>query len=46
MIDKALRIKFDGKYDARIVDRAAGKELLIPLRIESEVSTLVLEYVW
>jgi putative heme-binding domain-containing protein len=46
VIDKALRIKVVGKYEARIVKRAAGNELRIPLRIGGEASTLVLEYVW
>lgn len=46
IVDKALRIKIDEKHEASIVERTAGKELLIPLRIDGEVSTLVLEYVW
>lgn len=46
VIDKVLKIKVGGKYEATIVDRAAGKALLIPLRIGGKVSTLVLEYLW
>jgi hypothetical protein len=46
LIDNSLRIRVDKTNKASIVDHASGKQLRIPLQIDDEPSTLMLEYVW